>query len=230
MGADVGLGRKVSIVVQSDSLTWGYVSGADTESLSTGGTRWIDRVALRLSGGGFTQHRCAYQSTTYVTRNFGTDAPYSQLWDTGMGGMWSDRTIPASTAPAVFSVAEVQSQTGAPDLHVIQYGTNDAQNSMSAATYETNIRDRIADFPDARLTLMILAWPKTTYTTGQRNIFDSYRAKLDTIAAESSSTRLVYQFPTTFPTGTTTDTTGHLNQVGHDYWYERLWPVIAGRL
>lgn len=229
--ANITLGRKLTIVAQGDSISHGYVSGGNTDTLATNGTRWLDQVALRLSGGGIYQRRCNYLTTTYQSRYFGSDAPYTTLFDTSMGGMWSDRYTPADSTPTLPSASSVGSPSGFfPDIHFIQYGTNDANNSMISATYETNIRNRIADYPDAGLVVLILAWKKSDFNGTQNSRWTEYQTKLTTIAGEASN-RMYLKLPEEQRTSAmVSDTTMHLTQAGNDFWANFILSNLAGRV
>lgn len=233
----VTLGHRTTVVVQGDSL--GYDNSVSTFSLWSTHTRWPDLVARQL-GPSHTMYRVDHINTSYSeTTSYSVNGTWTQpahnpgngtlsasgeviVWDRTMSAMKADRTngeYGAGTAPILPSSSTVRGSSGnSPDYHIIQFGTNDIYwtPSHTASTYEADISNRIADYPNAGRIVLALAWaPKQTQAGGDPTaVWDQYGAALDDLALGDTRIRVV-KIPTALRVNSGTGANNYNDIPGH---------------
>lgn len=235
---NLNLNSRFTIVAQGDSLCY------DLSSVGTGHTawqnynahdRWIDRITTAISGDHTMYRWASGEYTSYSVGGVWT-APGSSssgppvgdvvLWDRSMGGMKADRSgyqfgQPTLPAPATTASGRLKS----PDLHIIQFGTNDIPGGYSTAAYKANVLARIADYPGARQVLLIHAWKAPS---ANQTAWNNYKTALDEIASGNPKCTVVKIPDAEVGNGGSIDSWGHLNATGHQQWFDIISPFVKG--
>lgn len=236
---NIGLQSRFTVVVQGDSLCY------DLSAVGTGHTawqnydahnRWIDLLSSAISGNSTMYRWNSGEYTSYTVNGVWT-APVSSstgptrgnlvVWDRSMGGMKADRSGYGFGLPTLATPTTVTSdRVGKPDLHIVQFGTNDLPGGYTTAQYKANVLARIADYPNARQIILVHAWKSPS---ANQAAWDAYKVALDEIAAVTPKCTVV-KIPDADVSagGAIGDSWGHLNGTGHQRWFDLISPYVKG--
>lgn len=241
---DVAFRRKFRIVAQGDSLCRDLSFNSSWLNYNAN-NRWIDLITNDLThtnnnttycqvvGGGPNQYRTNYTvDGVWTLGNIEQAAVQGDvfLFDTSSGGMYADRTHASGInyQPRLPTIEEIAGDFGDPDLHIVQFGTNDGWRGDTAAQFKTNIQNRVNDFPDAKQVILVLAWAPVGWNGITQQLWNEYDQAMSEVAATDSKITFVH-IPDDQKATYQLDVPGHFSTAGHRYWYEQIMPHINRR-
>lgn len=243
----VQLGHRFTAVFQGDSLIQGYQS--------TGGTVYgsayqahelmLNRISSDLAHTHTTHLWHAATTTGYTgytvdgvfTRNDpvvgsgdGTGWLEAQgpveVWNCAQGGTRSDLTYSSSPRGPLPTEAEVTGRRGAPDLHLISYGTNDSFMGFSHSKFQDGIQDRVNEFPNAAQVLLVMPWIPSNGWMSQTE-YDNYLQALYDVQTDTPAMDIdVVVIDDTYQDDGVDSDGVHLNGPGAADWYRQIRPHL----